>query len=201
MNSINYNGEIIYYVISKRGTKNLYARMGNDNVLKLSIPYFVPKTVIEKFVKDSYLKLIKKKQTKNDTIVHDGKIRVIEEEYDIQSIENLNYLLNFKLKEYLRNNYLDICTRLSIIKPPSIVLKRVKGYLGQYNKKLHQITLNTLIGHLDKECIEYVLIHELTHIKYMNHQKEFWTEVERHLPKYKKIRNKCKKEFVYYENY
>ena len=79
--------------------------------------------------------------------------------------------------------------------------KKVKGYLGQYDKRKHQITLNVLIGHLDRECIKYIIVHELVHIRYMNHQKEFWDEVYKCMPDYKKYRNKCKKEFVYYENY
>ena len=84
---------------------------------------------------------------------------------------------------------------------PSVILKKVKGYLGQYNKRKHQITLNILIAHLDKECLDYVVIHELAHIKYMNHSKEFWNHIEKYLPNYKVLRRKCKKEFVYYENY
>jgi predicted metal-dependent hydrolase len=105
------------------------------------------------------------------------------------------------LKEYIKDNYLNICNRLSIKDPPKLIFKRVKGYLGQYNKKQHKITLNILIAHLDIDCVEYVIIHELTHVKYMNHQKEFWTAIEQVLPDYKIIRSKCKKEFVCYENY
>ena len=36
METITYQNEIINYVIVKRGTKNLYARMDDDNVVKLS---------------------------------------------------------------------------------------------------------------------------------------------------------------------
>ena len=200
MNFIEYNGEYIQYIIAKKGTKNLYARIDENNVVKLSVPYFVPKKVIEKFVVESYFKLIKKSKKKKG-IVNNGKIKILGYEKDLNDIDNLNHLLAITLKEYLKNNYLNIITRMGINNPPSVTLKRVKGYLGQYNKRNNKITLNILIGHLPIECIEYVIIHELTHIKYMNHQKEFWDEVEKNLPDYKKIRSKCKKEFIYYENY
>ena len=201
MDFIFHNGEKIYYFISKKGTKNLYARMDENNVVRVSAPYFISKKVLEGFVVDSYHKLLKKKQKKNDKIINDGMIKVMGVVYNIEEIEDLNYLLSSKLKQYIRGNYLEICKRMSISNPPSIVFKKVKGYLGQYNKKNHRITLNVLIGHLSVECVEYVIIHELAHIKYMNHQQEFWKEIEHYLPNYRKIRNQCKKEFVYYENY
>ena len=201
MDYIEYNGEIIRYVITRKGTKNLYARMDENRVVKVSTPYFINKKFLEKFIIDSYFKLLKKKTKKNNSIVKEGKIKVIGKEYDEQEINDLNYLLSTSLKSYLKENYLHICDDMGISNPPSVVLKRVKGYLGQYNKKTHRMTLNILIAHLDKECIDYVIVHELVHIKYMNHQKEFWSEVEKFIPNYKKLRSKCKKEFVYYENY
>lgn len=201
MEFINYNGELIRYVISNKGTKNLYARMDDNGIVKISIPYFITKKSIEKFVVDSYFKLIKRKNKRNKNVVNNGKINILGNEYNVDEVEDLNYLLSSKLKEYLKDNYINICDKLNVTNPPSVVLKKVKGYLGQYNKKSNRITLNILIGHLDKDCVEYVIVHELTHIRYMNHQKEFWCEVEKYLPNYKKLRNRCKKEFVYYENY
>ena len=201
MESINYNGETINYTIVKKGTKNLYARLDNDNLVKVSVPYFISKRSIEKSVIESYFKLVKRKSKKKKELINEGKVKILGENYDVSLIDNMEYLLTKKLKEYLNENYLDIVKKMNIERVPNVYLKKVKGYLGQYNKKKHQITLNILVGHLDKECVEYILVHELTHIKYMNHQKEFWDEVSKHLPNYKKLRNKCKKEFVYYENY
>ena len=36
-----------------------------------------------------------------------------------------------------------------------------------------------------REEIDYVIIHELSHLKYLNHSKQFWAEVERYCPNYK----------------
>ena len=40
----------------------------------------------------------------------------------------------------------------------------------------------------DAKIIAYVVVHELCHIKEMNHSQGFWAEVEKILPDYKKSR-------------
>ena len=42
------------------------------------------------------------------------------------------------------------------------------------------------------ELMDYVIIHELCHRKYMNHSKEFWDEVSRYCPDYAAKRQKLK---------
>lgn len=201
METINYNGIDIHYTIIRKRNKNLYARMDENKNVIVTVPYLVSKRSIEKFVVESYFKLEKKINKRNNSISDEGKIKILGEIYNTSDIEDLNYLLSKKLKEYVKENYVNICMRMGISNIPTLRFKRVKGYLGEYNKKSHLINLNILIAHLDKECVEYVIIHELCHIKHMNHQEKFWEEVSRHCPNYLVLRKKCKKEFIYYENY
>lgn len=44
----------------------------------------------------------------------------------------------------------------------------------------------------EKEVIDYVIIHELTHIKHHNHSEAFWYEVKRYCPEWKKLRRRLK---------
>ena len=201
METIFYDGIEIKYIVNKKWVKNLYTRMDKNNVMIISCPYLVSKKSIEKFVIESYFKILKKKEKKKKSIVNNGTIKILGNSYDLEEVNDMDYLLTIKLKEYLKHTYLSIVNSMNIKNPPNVILKRVKGYLGQYNKKKHQITLNILIAHMEEECVKYVIIHVLNHIKHMNHQKEFWDAMEVYLPEYKKLRSKCKKEFVYYENY
>ncbi len=44
----------------------------------------------------------------------------------------------------------------------------------------------------EKEVIDYVIIHELTHIKHHNHSDAFWYEVSRYCPEWKALRTRLK---------
>lgn len=54
------------------------------------------------------------------------------------------------------------------------------------------LSFNSLLFTMPMEIIEYVIIHELCHLKHLNHSKEFWALVEEHCPNYKKNRVKLK---------
>ena len=45
----------------------------------------------------------------------------------------------------------------------------------------------------EENIIKYVIIHELCHLKEMNHSLNFWSLVEKFEPNYKEIKNKMKK--------
>lgn len=85
----------------------------------------------------------------------------------------------------------------------SIIPKRVRLYAEQMGETYGKITIknqkkrwgscsnarnlnfNRRLIMAPREVLDYVVVHELCHLRQMNHSKEFWREVEMVLPDYK----------------
>ena len=74
-------------------------------------------------------------------------------------------------------------------------IKKLSSAWGIYHKRENYISFNFDLIEKNIEYIEYVVLHELCHIFYMNHQKDFWVLVEKYMPDYK-IRRKKLKNFI-----
>ena len=69
----------------------------------------------------------------------------------------------------------------------SVSVKQLKSRWGSCSSK-QEITLNLFLMQLPWHLIDYVLLHELTHTKVMQHGAPFWRELERHAPHAKQLR-------------
>jgi len=49
----------------------------------------------------------------------------------------------------------------------------------------NNLSFNTMMMKLPPNVIEYIIVHELSHIKHKHHQKAFWNLVENYLPNYR----------------
>jgi predicted metal-dependent hydrolase len=76
--------------------------------------------------------------------------------------------------------------------PKEIRFKRMETRWGSCNVK-QAIVLNPELIKAPKACIEYVIVHELCHLREMNHSVRFWRLVSETVPDYKNIQNKLKK--------
>lgn len=70
------------------------------------------------------------------------------------------------------------------VTPAQIAFRKTKRQWGSCSAR-NRLSFNTMLSKLPMACIEYVVVHELAHIRHKHHQKAFWELVERHLPDYK----------------
>ena len=63
---------------------------------------------------------------------------------------------------------------------------------GVCNIKLKTVTLNLELIKRDSKYLDYVIVHELSHLIHPNHSREFWNLVEENIGDYKKYRKEMK---------
>lgn len=64
-----------------------------------------------------------------------------------------------------------------------ITIRNQKTRWGSYSSK-GNLNFNCLLMLMPDKVLDYVVVHELCHLKQMNHSKKFWMEVERYMPDY-----------------
>ena len=124
----------------------------------------------------------------------DTSIYVYSKNIDNAEIEKKLFEWKFEKLKVILEEYLEKYTKLLNTNINYYQIKKLSSAWGIYHKKENYISFNSDLIEKDIECIEYVVLHELCHIFYMNHQKDFWTLVEKYMPDYK-IRRKNLKSF------
>lgn len=84
---------------------------------------------------------------------------------------------------YLKRRTAELAAQTGLT-PDRVVVKSHRSKWGSCST-LKNINLNWHLILLDKQVIDYVIIHELAHLREMNHGPNFWALVARHMPDYK----------------
>jgi len=76
--------------------------------------------------------------------------------------------------------------------PTEVRFRKTKRQWGSCSGK-NVLNFNTMLMKLPLSVIEYIIVHELAHIKHKHHQKSFWNLVEKYMPDYKQRVTELKK--------
>ncbi len=128
------------------------------------------------------------------------KVKLDQKENAVKFV-NLKFLINLRdkrpLKKEIRETYekwlmvkaekyLEVRTvKLGVktgLKPSKITIKNLKGKWGSALKG--NIILNSNLMKCPKDTIDYIIIHELCHLKIQDHSYRYWNLVRKHYPKY-----------------
>lgn len=75
---------------------------------------------------------------------------------------------------------------------PHVLISNALGRWGSCNTK-REVRLSWRLMKAAPAVIDYVVCHELAHLRHMNHSKAFWLEVERMCPDYRALRTELDK--------
>ena len=203
------DGKEYNVIILKKNNKNTYIRIDDDlNILITTNKYTLK--LIQNLLDNNKIKIYKmilkkeKELEKNLKFYYLGKnydiiiirtfnkVEIIDDKIYVKDLKELNKWLNNRMKEVYLERLDYWYNRFSKIPYPKLKYRNMKTRWGVCNRKNISITLNTNLIKYDIECLDYVIIHELSHFIEFNHSKAFWNIVSKYCNNYKEIRKKLK---------
>lgn len=77
---------------------------------------------------------------------------------------------------------------------PNLKIRTTTSRWGSYSKHTNSVMINSELVKYPVECVEFVIMHELCHLKYLNHSSDFYNLFYQVMPDYKE-REKILKKF------
>lgn len=212
--------DIIYK--SNHRSKSIKIKIDSKGQVVVSFPRWTPKFVVEKFV-NSQKNWIERNLEKIEAKLHlsddDSSINIFGKKYQKLLIDSIDFpygvsieeavlrvnLLGSKLKhKELLDRFLKNTAQKYIVprtyhladkmglKFKNISLRQQKTRWGSCSSQKN-LNFNWRLVHYLPNIIDYVIIHELSHLVHMNHSSDFWDLVRKYDPEYLKHRGFLKR--------
>ena len=186
---IEYQGEqLCYSIITDRRLKHFYIKIDPIKGVIVKAPSsnhdYIHSLVTQKaawiFTK---MQAANERTTLHDLFENEGKVLYLSEPILLH--------VNQTPESFYREKTIPLVTRLVEewsflmgVKPTNISFRKAKRRWGSCSHT-NELSFNLSLAQLPLECITYIVIHELSHIKHKHHQKAFWNCVHEFMPEYK----------------
>ncbi len=170
--------------VEKKKIKNLYLRISPaDGAIRISAPERMPGKTIEAFVieKWDWILAAREKLDRRRRETDAGR-QLTEEERKAQKEAYKRQLLE-ALPQVIQK-----CERVTGLHALEWKLRDMKTRWGSCNIQKKRIWLNIQLAAYPRECLEYVVTHELVHLLVPGHGKEFQAYMDRFFPDWKRVR-------------
>ncbi len=118
------------------------------------------------------------------SVTFDGDVQVADNGYDPEKVKALlSKFAHSTLKTYLHQQ-LDQYSGTLRVKPKKVLIRESYRTWGTCDSK-GTLTFNLKLVHLPVELVDYVVVHELSHLVHLNHDRSFWRLVGKIVPDYK----------------
>ncbi len=149
-----------------------------DGNIVATIPRNISENIVEEFIKK-----------KADWII--SKISHFQQNKALPQRTKLDYLKHKKEALELIREKVKRCNQLYDFSFQRISVKNQKTRWGSCSKKKN-LNFNYRILFLPEKIADYIIVHELCHLKEFNHSRNFWNLVAQTVPNHKSIRKELK---------
>lgn len=175
----NSSGTFKYTIIKSWRSQGIHIRIKGSDVTVV-VPLLVPQVIIRSFV-TSHAQWVLSQLEKN-AIRNRITLSVSKEDYDANKLKVTRWLR--KKVEYYNADYGYMFHAISV--------RRQKTVWGSCSGKA-TLQFNFALSLLPEPYVDYVVVHELCHLKEMNHSENFWKLVEQKIPNHRNIRKELKR--------
>jgi predicted metal-dependent hydrolase len=174
--------EIEYETRKSKRSKRISIRIYPDASVVVSSPRLVPDIVLKNFLKDRstwiFQKLDEQKERGDKRIAGSDKIDYFKKKAQAgllikEKIKKLNENYGFKFKR--------------------VFIRNQKTRWGSCSRD-GNLNFNYKMIYLPQELADYIVVHELCHLKELNHSARFWSLVARTVPDYSNRRKELRRE-------
>lgn len=100
-----------------------------------------------------------------------------------------------RAKAVFVERYQEVFKKFDYNYQPKLILKKMDRRWGSFVRG-KTIVLNPLLIGASKDCIDYVITHELCHVKYRDHNKGFYRLLNQKYPRWEKVKEKLEMRLV-----
>ncbi len=179
MNIVEFKGQKIPYKIKRKKIKNLYLRVKEDFV-EISCSNDFSEEFIKSFILQKAPKFIESLKPKDYYYFFGQKIKG---EIDKNIYKEILPTVIFPIIEKYSK-------KMQLI-PSKVSFRFNSTRWGSCSYK-NSLTFNNYLAKLPIELIEYVVAHELAHIKHKDHSSKFWAFLAQFMPDYKERRKRLR---------
>lgn len=176
------------YIIKKsKRAKRMRLAVYCDGSVVVTTPFGINQTIIEKFIAD-------KKQWLTDKInffksIDSKSIRTFSQDDYLKHKDEALQLVFARIKVFGKKVSFSY---------NAVNIKNHKTRWGSCSKNKN-LNFNYKIIFLPKKQQDYIIVHELCHLKEFNHSRKFWSLVEKIMPDYLEIKNELRNHELFYK--
>ena len=172
---------------NKKNIKHCYLRILKADLIQIRankyFTIFDAKDLINRkkeWIESSIQKMSKKSLNDDEFLLLGEK-----KKYENYKIKNIDTFYRGEIEKILPQKVDEFSKKMNLF-PTSISYRKNKRTWGSCNHK-NGLNFNILLMKFPIEVMEYVIVHELAHIKHKNHSKDFWNVVAVYCSNYKEV--------------
>lgn len=164
--------EKIEYQLIRSDRRTLSVEVDSSGSVLVRAPRFMPKWRIEAFVRErqGWIEGARARQAKRQT-----RLPVIREEDKPLYVQRAKAILPPKIEQYAR--------RMGV-QPTGLTVTSARTRFGSCSGK-NRLSFSWRLMAYPEAAIDYVVVHELAHIRYKDHSRAFYGFIESVLPDYR----------------